>query len=114
MNIILIFLISFLHAFYGYIHFTLIIISNNIKLLFILLCIAIAVKISYTIHGRCILTKYEENKYFYPIFTYFSDILLYDLSYKKREEILVNSGLLLVLYKLFVLIILKYYNIVIK
>jgi hypothetical protein len=43
-----------------------------------------------------------------------TNMLLYDLSYKKREEILVNSGLLLVLYKLFVLIILKYYNIVIK
>jgi hypothetical protein len=114
MNIILIFLISFLHFGFASLSFTILLISNNIKILFILLCIIIIVKISYTIHGRCIITKYEQNKYFYPIFTYFTETFLTNLSYKKKEEIIINLSLLTITYKLIVLLILKYYNILIK
>jgi len=114
MNILFVFLISFLHCLLTYICLTILLISNNIKYLFVILCFTIAAKISYMIHGRCILTKYEENKYFYPLFSYTTEPLLYGLSYKKREEIIINLLSFLIMNKLFVLIILKYYNIVIK
>jgi len=114
MNILLVLLISLLHFAFASLSFTILLMSNNIKILFILLCIIIIVKISYIIHGRCIITKYEQNKYFYPIFTYFTETFLTKLSYKKREEIVINLFLLINIYKLFVLIILKYYNILIK
>jgi hypothetical protein len=114
MNIILVFLISLLHFIFGFLIFTILLLSNNTKYLFIILCISIILKILYTINGRCIITKYEKNKYFYPIFTYFSEMFLIELSYKKREEIAINLCLLFIIYKLFVLLILKYYNILIR
>lgn len=114
MNIILVFLISFLHALFTYACLTILLISNNIKIIFVILCFTIGAKISYTINGRCWITKYEENKYFHPLFSYVSEPFLYDLNYKKREEIVINVALLLTINKLFILIILKYYNILIR
>jgi hypothetical protein len=114
MNIILVFLISFLHFIFALLVFTILLISNNTKYLFIMLCILIILKISYSIYGRCIITKYEKNKYFYPIFTYFSEMFLTELSYKKREEIVINLIVIFTIYKLSILIILKYYNISIR
>jgi len=114
MNIILALLISFLHGLLLYSCLSILLISNNIKVIFFILCIALTTKISYTIYGRCIITKYEENKYFHPLFSYLSEPLLYGLTNKRREEIIINIALLFTINKLLILIILKYYNIILR
>jgi hypothetical protein len=114
MNIILVLLISLLHVILGISCLLILLLSNNIKIIFILLFISIIIKILYIIYGRCILTKHEKNKYFYPIFTYFSEPILYELSNKRREEMIINVFLLVVISKLSILIIFKYYNILIR
>jgi len=107
-------LISFLHGLLLYSCLSILLISNNIKYIFFILCIALSAKISYTIRGRCFITKYEENKYFHPLISYLTEPSFYDISRKRREEMIINLSLLFTINKLLILIILKYYNIILR
>ena len=69
------------------------------------------IKISYFIFGRCVLTLYENNKYFSSVAELISNVLTINLDEKRSEEIIINIGLLIVLNKLLILLFFKYYKI---
>lgn len=102
---------SVLHFLLTYIVFSILLISNNTKVLFILLLLMSIIKILYCLFGRCVLTLYEYNEYFSPISQLLSNTLTYKLDDKRTEEILINIGLLIALNKLLIIFFLKYYKI---
>ena len=57
-------LTSFLHFLITYIFFITVLLSNNIKVLFVALVLMSIIKYFYYFFGRCVLTLYEYNDYF--------------------------------------------------
>jgi len=103
--------VIFIHFTLTYLVFTISLISNNIKTLFILLVLMSIIKISYFIFGRCVLTFYEYNDHFSSLSQLLSNTLTTKLDHKRTEEVLINIGLLIILNKLLVIFLLKYYKI---
>lgn len=110
MSLLLNLFVSLIHFILSYGVFSISLISNDIKTLFWLLIIMSIIKYSYFLFGRCILTLYEYNEYFSSIAELFSNILTYDLDDKRAEEVVINVGLLIILNKLLILLICKYYK----
>lgn len=111
MNLLLNLFFSFIHFILTYVVFSLLLISNDTKILFFLLLLMSIIKISYFLFGRCVLTLYEYNEYFSPIAQLLSNTLTFNLDDKRTEEVLINIGLLIALNKLIILFFLKYYKI---
>ena len=111
MNLIFNLFVSLVHFILTYFVFGFALISNNIKILFCLLILMSIIKISYFIFGRCVLTLYENNKYFSSVAELISNVLTINLDEKRSEEIIINIGLLIVLNKLLILLFFKYYKI---
>ena len=109
MSIFLNLFVSLSHFVLTYGVFIVSLLSNDIKLLFILLILMSFVKFLYFYVGRCILTLYEYNEHFSSISELLSNTLTSFLDDKRTEEILINIGLLIILNKLLFLIIYKYY-----
>ena len=101
--------VSFIHFILTYGIFITALVSNNIKVLFILLVIMNIIKILYCCIGRCVLTLYEYNDYFSPVAELFSKTLTTKLPDKQSEEVVINVGLLIILNKLLFLSIYNYY-----
>jgi hypothetical protein len=101
--------VSFIHFILTYGIFITALVSNNIKVLFILLVIMNIIKILYCCIGRCVLTLYEYNDYFSPVAELFSNTLTTNLPNKQSEEVVINVGLLIILNKLLFLSIYNYY-----
>ena len=102
---------SILHFLLTYIVFSILLISNDTKILFILLLLMSVIKMLYCFFGRCVLTLYEYNEYFSPITQLLSNTLTYELDDKRTEEVLINIGLLIALNKLLIILFFKYYKI---
>jgi len=99
--------VSFLHFLLAYSVLMIAIVSNDIKILTSLLLIMGCIKFAYYFFGRCILTIYEYNPYFAPVSKLLSYTLTDGITDKKGEEILINSGLLIIMNKL---LFLFFYN----
>ena len=103
--------ISFFHFVVTYIFFVTILFTTNIRTLFILLVIMSIIKYLYYFFGRCVLTLYEYNKHFSSMADLFSKTLTTNnLGDKITEEVLINTGILMILNKLIILIIYNYYS----
>jgi hypothetical protein len=109
MGIIFNLFVSVIHFILTYGIFITALVSNNIKVLFVLLVIMNIIKILYFCIGRCVLTLYEYNNYFSPVAELFSKTLTTNLPDKQSEEIVINVGLLIILNKLLFLSIYNYY-----
>ena len=103
-------IISFLHLALTYVFFITILLSNNIKILFILLIIMSIIKYLYYFFGRCVLTLYEYNDQFSTMAELLSKTLTNNLTDKITEEILINIGMLMILNKLLILLPYNYYK----
>jgi len=104
-------LVSFLHFTITYTFFITILISNNIKILFVLLVMMTLIKYLYYFFGRCVLTLYEYNDYFSSMAELLSKTLTgKNLGDKITEEILINIGILMILNKLIVLLFYQHYS----
>lgn len=101
--------ISFMHFILAYGILITALVSNDIKVLLFLLVIMSLIKFAFYIFGRCILTLYEYNSYFAPAAKLLANTLTKDIDDKKSEEILINTGLLIILNKLFFLTFYKHY-----
>jgi hypothetical protein len=102
--------ISFFHFAITYLFFITILFTNNIQILFILLVIMSIIKYLYYFFGRCVLTLYEYNNHFSSMADLFSKTLTTNnLGDKITEEVLINTGILMILNKLIILIIYQYY-----
>jgi len=110
MSLIFNLFVSVIHFILTYGIFITALVSNNIKVLFILLVIMNIIKIMYFCIGRCVLTLYEYNNYFSPVAELFSKTLTTGLPDKQSEEIVINVGLLIILNKLLFLSIYNYYS----
>lgn len=101
--------ISFIHFILAYGILITTLVSNNLNVLIALLIIMSLVKFAFYIFGRCVLTLYEYNNHFAPIVKLMSNTLTDNINDKNGEEILINIGILIILNKLFVLMLYKYY-----
>lgn len=111
MNIIFNLLISLIHFVFAYGLFITILISTNVNILFFCLIILVLTKISFNIFKRCILTLFEKNEYFATTAKLLSSTICdSNLKEPEMEMILINIGILIVLNKISVIIILKYYT----
>ena len=101
---------SFLHFLITYIFFITVLLSNNIKVLFVALVLMSIIKYFYYFFGRCVLTLYEYNDYFSTLAELLSKTLTgNNLGDKITEEVLINIGILMILNKLIILINYNYY-----
>jgi len=104
-------LASFLHFLITYIFFITVLLSNNIKVLFVALVLMSIIKYFYYFFGRCVLTLYEYNDYFSTLAELLSKTLTgNNLGDKITEEVLINIGILMILNKLIILINYNYYS----
>lgn len=102
---------SFLHFLITYIFFITVLLSNNIKVLFVALVLMSIIKYFYYFFGRCVLTLYEYNDYFSTLAELLSKTLTgNNLGDKITEEVLINIGILMILNKLIILINYNYYS----
>ena len=76
-----------------------------------MLVIMSIIKYLYYFLGRCVLTLYEYNNHFSSMAELFSKTLTTNnLGDKITEEVLINTGILMILNKLIILIIYQYYS----
>ncbi len=110
MNIFLNLFFSFLHFVLTYGLFLTIIFSNKIDQLILVLIILVAIRYSYYICGRCILTLGEDNDLYPSLVRTCANLFTQDLEDKKAEEIIINIGLLCAINKLVILIFVTKYK----
>jgi hypothetical protein len=110
MNICFNLFFSFLHFVLTYGLFLTIIFSNNIHHLILGLVVLVAIRYSYYICGRCILTLGEDNDLYPTLVRTCSSMFTLGLDEKIAEEIIINLGLLCAINKLVVLIALTKYR----
>jgi hypothetical protein len=102
-----------IHCLFTYVVLSLALISNNIKILTILLIIMSIIKFMYYYFGRCIVTCLEDNKIFNNSAELFGNTILENPKNKDVEEILINMGNFIIINKIIVLSLIKYYKITI-
>lgn len=100
-----------IHMLFTYVVLTIALITNDIKILTILLIIMSAIKFLFYFIGRCMVTCLEENDLFNNSADLFGNTILADLKNKDVEEILINIGNAIIANKIFVLTILRFHKI---
>ena len=102
---------SLFHFVLTYVFFMTMLLTNNIQILLVLLILMSFVKYMYYLFGRCIITLCEKNDYYATMATHFSKTLTTaTLKDVVTEEILINTGLLIVLNKLLGIMVYNYYR----
>ncbi len=103
--------ISILHLLLIYGIGIIILLATNKKILFNTLVIIIIIKYLYHYFNGCIMT-FLENRVDYPSSTQLIGYIITkkDLLLETYDEIIINTGLILIINKLFLLIIIDYYN----
>jgi len=97
-----------IHFLFTYVVLTVALISNDMKVLTILLIIMSVIKFLFYYIGRCMVTSLEENDLFNNSSELFGNTILYDPKDKDVEEILINIGNIIIANKIFILSILKF------
>jgi len=100
-----------IHLIFTYLVLSIALISNDIKILTILLIIMSVIKFLFYFIGRCIVTSLEENDLFNNSAELFGNTILKNPKDKDVEEILINIGNTLIANKIFILSILRFYKI---
>lgn len=100
-----------IHLLFTYIVLTIALISNNIKILTILLIIMTIIRFLFYYIGRCMVTSLEENDLFNNSSELFGNTILENPKDKDVEEILINIGNMIIANKIFILTILRFYKI---
>jgi hypothetical protein len=100
-----------IHMLFTYAVLTIALITNDIKILTILLIIMSAIKFLFYFIGRCMVTSLEENDLFSNSSELFGNTILENPKDKDVEEMLINIGNMIIANKIFVLTILKFYKI---
>lgn len=100
-----------IHFIFTYTVLTIALISNDIKVLTMMLIIMSSIKFLFYFIGRCMVTCLEENDLFNNSADLFGNTILADLKNKDVEEILINIGNALIANKIFVLTILRFHKI---
>ena len=100
-----------IHCVFTYIVLTIALISNDMKILTIMLITMCIIRFLFYYIGRCMVTSLEENDLFNNSAELFGNIILQNPKNKDVEEILINIGNIIIANKIFVLSVLKFYNI---
>ena len=100
-----------IHMLFTYVVLTIALITNDIKILTILLIIMSAIKFLFYFIGRCMVTSLEENDLFNNSAELFGNTILENPKNSDVEEILINIGNMIIANKIFALTILKFYKI---
>ena len=106
-NIILI----LIHFLFTYTVLTISLISNDMKILTILFIIMCIIKFLFYFIGRCMVTSLEDNNLFNNSSELFGNTILENPNEKNVEEILINMGNTIIINKIFILSILRFYKI---
>ena len=101
----------FIHFIFTYIVLTISLISNDMKVLTILFIIMCIIKFLFYFIGRCMVTSLEENELFNNSSELFGNTILQNPKDKNVEEILINMGNTIIINKIFILSILRFYKI---
>ena len=100
-----------IHFLFTYTVLTISLISNNMKVLTIMLIIMSVIKFLFYFIGRCMVTSLEENELFNNSSELFGNTILENPKEKNVEEILINMGNTIIINKIFILSILRFYKI---
>jgi len=100
-----------IHMLFTYVVLTIALISNDMKILTIMLITMYIIRFLFYFIGRCMVTSLEENDLFINSAELFGNIILQNPKNKDVEEILINIGTIIIANKIFVLSIIKFYNI---
>ena len=100
-----------IHMLFTYVVLTVALITNDMKILTILLIIMSAIKFLFYFIGRCMVTSLEENDLFNNSAELFGNTILENPKNSDVEEILINIGNMIIANKIFALTILKFYKI---
>ena len=100
-----------IHCLFTYIVLSLALISNDIKILTILLIVMSIIKFMYYYFGRCIVTHLEDNKLFNNSAELFGNTILQNPKNKDVEEIVINMGNYIIINKIIILLIIRFYKI---
>ena len=100
-----------IHMLFTYVVLTIALISNDIKILTILLITMCVIRFLFYYIDRCMVTSLEENDLFNNSAELFGNIILQNPKDKDVEEILINMGNIIIANKIFILSILRFYNI---
>lgn len=100
-----------IHMLFTYVVLTIALISNDMKILTIMLITLYIIRFLFYFIGRCMVTSLEENDLFNNSAELFGNIILQNPKNKDVEEILINIGSIIIANKIFVLSIIKFYNI---
>jgi hypothetical protein len=100
-----------IHFLFTYVVLTIALISNDMKILTILLITMYFIRFLFYYIGRCMVTSLEENDLFNNSAELFGNIILQNPKDKDVEEILINMGTIIISNKIFILSILRFYNI---
>jgi hypothetical protein len=100
-----------IHMLFTYIILTIALISNDMKTLTIMLITMTSIRFIFYFIGRCMVTSLEENNLFNNSAELFGNIILQNPKNKDVEEILINIGNIIIANKIFILSIVKFYNI---
>jgi hypothetical protein len=100
-----------IHFLFTYAVLTISLISNDMKVLTIMLIIMSVIKFLFYFIGRCMVTSLEENELFNNSSELFGNTILENPKEKNVEEILINMGNTIIINKIFILSILRFYKI---
>ena len=100
-----------IHFLFTYTVLTISLISNDMKVLTILLIIMSVIRFLFYYIGRCMVTSLEDNELFNNSSELFGNTILENPKDKNIEEILINMGNTIIINKIFILSILRYYKI---
>ena len=103
--------ISILHLFLMYGIGMIGVLSNNEEVVFLFLLVMVIIKFSYYVFQRCIMTYLEDGKEYASAAQLFGfTITSQNLSDDVYEELIINFALILLLNKLLLMMIIKYYS----
>ena len=100
-----------IHMLFTYVVLTVALITNDMKILTILLIIMSAIKFLFYFIGRCMVTSLEENDLFNNSAELLGNTILEKPKDKDVEEILINIGNMILINKIFALTVLRFYKI---
>ena len=100
-----------IHFLFTYTVLTISLISNDMKVLTILLIIMSVIRFLFYYIGRCMVTRLEDNELFNNSSELFGNTILENPKDKNIEEILINMGNTIIINKIFILSILRFYKI---
>ncbi len=110
-NNIITLIIIFFHILFSFTFLLFSTFSNNINLLLCILIFIIFIKYAFYRFGFCIITPLEENNTFNTTITNLGSLIVKKFNDRQIEEMSINSFLLFIIFKLFILMICNYYKI---